>query len=195
MGSVAICPGPGGGGGPPVPGSPSPLTPEQLAAQPDANPDDGLNSARAAAREQVAKAWFDKNGMSGEWPTAKNGIDMKKPVQVVNYPPPDQMNQYVRNPSAKYPTPKIGNWMDPKGGQSGDQLGLNTDPACRTPATLNVPPKADGSQRSALSSTAAPITDDWTDKSNPKPTPGGGTQYTITPSDRNDIAAGNPGYC
>jgi RHS repeat-associated protein len=150
--------------------------------------------AHRAARDQVAREFFDSNGMAADYPSARNGIDMTKPVRIVNYPPPSQVNQYVRNPSPTHPKPKLGNWVDPKGGQSGDELGLNTDPAFRTPATANVPPRADGTPRQALESTAAPIVDKWTDKANPLPTKGGGTQWTITPNDRADLVAVNPGY-
>ena len=119
---------------------------------------------------------------------------MSKPVRIVTFPPPDRVNQYVRNPTPAYPQPRLGNWVDPKGGQSGDSLGLNTDPAFRTPVQVNVPPSASGQPRQALESTAAPILDDWTDKQTPVMTNGGGTQWTMTPSDRADLVAANPGY-
>jgi len=168
--------------------APDPPSPHVLAAE------KGDTDAHRAAREQVAKEFFDNNGMAKDYSSARNGIDMSKPVRVVDFPPPNQVDQYVRNPTPAYPNRTLGNWVDPKGGQSGDALGLNTDPAFRTPTTVNVPPKADGTSRQALESTAAPIVDDWTDKSNPVKTDGGGTQWTITPTDRADLAAANPGY-
>ena len=69
-----------------------------------------------------------------------------------------------------------------------------SNPAFRTPTTVNVLPKGDGTSRQALESTAAPIVDDRTDKSTPVKTNGGGTQWTITPTDRADLVATNPGY-
>jgi RHS repeat-associated protein len=155
---------------------------------------DGDTPAHREAREKVAKDFFDRSGMAADYDFSRRGINMAKPVQIVKYPPPGHVHQYVRNPSAEYPKPGLGNWVDAKGGQTGNQLGLNDDPAYRTPATLRVPPAADGSQREALQSTAAPIVDDWTHKPTPVKTDGGGTQWTITPNDRNEIAAANPGY-
>ena len=172
-------------------GGPKPKTNAELAAE------EGDDLQHRLARYKVSKQFYDQNGMSGDFASQRKGIDFNKPVQVVNYPPPDQVHQYVRNPNPKYPPypdKAVGQWVDPKGGQTGDQLGLNTDPNCRQPATLNVPPKSDGTQRQALQSTAAPITDNWTDKNNPVATNGGGTQWVTTPSDRNDIANNNPGY-
>jgi hypothetical protein len=155
---------------------------------------DGDTPAHREAREKVAKDFFDRNGMGGDDLSLSKGINMNRPVEVVKYPPPGQVHQYVRNSSAEYPTPGIGNWVDPKGGQTGNQLGLNDDPAYRTRTPLKVPASADGSQREALQSTAAPIVDDWTHKPTPVNTDGGGTQWTITPNDRAAIAAANPGY-
>jgi len=118
--------------------------------------EDGDTHAHREARERVAKDFFDKNGMGADYDFSRKGINMSKPVQVVKYPPPGQVHQYVRNPSEKYPTPAIGNWVDPKAGQTGNAPGLNDDPAYRTPATLEVPPATDGPPREALQRTAAP---------------------------------------
>jgi hypothetical protein len=98
---------------------------------------------------------------------AIKGIDLDKPVEVVTFPPPPTMQQYVRK--GKDP----GNWFDPVGGQSGDSLGLNADPMIRERKAF-VTPKGQG-----LISTAAPIIDDWTDKAHPINRRGGGRQIVV----------------
>jgi hypothetical protein len=174
----------GGGGGGTSTGagasSPGPTKEERrLAAEPGDTP------AHRAAREKVAKHWFESNKMGEyDYDTARKGIDFSKPVVERRYPPPSQLHQYVRKSHGQ-----PGNWFDPKGGQTGDQLGLNTDPAHRHPRTFNVPP---GGQRTALESTAAPITDDWTDRTTPVATRGGGTQWTVPHDDKSAIATHNP---
>ena len=183
--------GPSGGGGggsssstsaasAPVP-APTPAE-RALAAAP------GNTPAQRDAREKVVRHFYEGRpglgqaradqdmGVGGSPPRANGnpkgyGIDLSGPVEVVDMPPPAQMQQYVK--SHGHP----GNFFDPNGGQSGDQLGLNDDPAIRQSKTFNVPttdPKQQG-----LRSQNGPIVDDWTDPSNPVATNGGGTQMTV----------------
>jgi uncharacterized Zn-binding protein involved in type VI secretion len=135
-----------------------------LAASPGNSPD------QIAAREKVVRDFY--NGKPGLGPDRASqdlkGVDLNKPVQVVDIPPPPQMSQYVRKTSGK-----PGNFFDPLGNQTGDQLGLNDDPAIRVQKTF-VTPKGQ-----ALRSTAAPIVDDWTDPKKAVITKGGGTQMVV----------------
>ena len=183
---------------------PSPTPDEvKLAKEPGDSPE------KREAREKVVRDFCHRNGFSqdeastwmgvGGSPPRPNGkigpsgkpefgIDVSKPVACVNHPPPPTMDQYVRKAKG-YP----GNWYDPKGGQQGDHIGLNTDPAQRKHTTFHVPPGE------ALSTTAGPITDDWTDKDNPTHKPGGGPQYTVPHTtkqgSRCHTCSGNPCVC
>ncbi len=188
--------GPAGGGGsggggsntgasaaPPNPNAPT-AEERELARQPGNSPE------QRAAREKVGQDFFESRGMGAEWPSARNGLDMSQPVEVVNFPPPDTMDQYVRRQQRGAPpgTPGgPGNWFSPVPGQTGDQVGLNDDPAHRTHRSFDT---TSGGQ--ALSSTAAPINDTWTDPANPRSTAGGGKQYTVDNDTRDRIAADNP---
>jgi hypothetical protein len=146
------------------------VTPEEqaLAASTEQSP------AAAAARQKVAMDFYKNSDGLGEDRAAQaiKGIDLSKPVKVVEFPPPPTMQQYVRK--GRPP----GNWFDPVGGQSGDALGLNTNPAFREAKTFNTP-KGKG-----LLSTAAPIKDDWTDPANPVDCKGGGKQIVVAESTR-----------
>lgn len=169
---------------------PSP-TPEEvkLAKEPGDSPE------KREAREKVVRDFCHRNGfkqddastwmgVGGNPPRANGkigpsgrpeyGIDLSKPVSVVQHPPPPTMDQYVRRSHGR-----PGDWFDPQGGQHGDSIGLNTDPAHRKHTRYNVPPGE------ALSSTAGPITENWTDSSNHKFTPGGGPQYVVPPATKN----------
>lgn len=70
-----------------------------------------------------------------------------------------------------------GNFFDPIGGQTPDQLGLNGDPAIRQPKVFNV--AATNPPQQGLVSGNGPVIDDWTDPTRPVYTPGGGTQMTV----------------
>jgi hypothetical protein len=135
-----------------------------LAAAPGNSPD------QIAAREKVVQDFY--NGKPGLGPDRASqdlkGIDLNKSVQVVDIPPPPQMSQYVRKTSGK-----PGNFFDPLGNQTGDQLGLNDDPNIRVQKAFATP------KGKALRSTAAPIVDNWTDPKNPINTKGGGTQMVV----------------
>ena len=140
-----------------------------LAASPGSSPEQKL------AREKVVNDFYkDKPGL-GEARAAQDlkGIDLSKPVEMVDIPPPPTMSQYVRKT-----TGKPGNFFDPLGNQTGDQLGLNDDPNIRVAKTFQTP------KGKALKSTAAPITDDWTDPANAVKTKGGGTQMVVDSATR-----------
>jgi hypothetical protein len=199
----------GGGGGGSASGasasSPAPTAEERkLAAAPGDSPE------QRAAREKVVRDFYgDKPGlgqqradqdmgMYGNPPVANAhpqgyGIDLSKPVSVTNFPPPPTMDQYVRNPGG-YP----GNYFDPVGGQSGNAIGLNTDPNFRKPTTFDVPPG--GGQ--GLNTTAGPVQDTWTDNSGTGRQPwleGGGQQTTVDNNTRSGFrcskCGGNPCTC
>lgn len=130
----------------------------------------GTSPEQRAAREKVARDFYHgKDGLGDVRCEADlKGIDLDQPVEVVDFPPPETMQQYVRK-GAKKP----GNFFDPIGGQSGDSLGLNDDPAIRESKTFKSP-KGQG-----LLSTAAPIVDNWTDKNKAVMTKGGGKQMVV----------------
>jgi len=94
------------------------------------------------------------------------GIDSSKPVEIVNFPPPDTMTQYVRKNSNK-----VGNFFDPVGGQSANSLGLSDKgrelKKFKTPNGIG------------LKSTAAPIVDNWTTPGSEVSTEGGGSQIVV----------------
>jgi hypothetical protein len=148
-----------------------------LAASPGNSPD------QIAAREKVVQDFY--NGKPGLGPDRASqdlkGIDLNKPVQVVDIPPPPQMSQYVRKTSGK-----PGNFFDPLGNQTGDQLGLNDDPSIRVQKTFATP------KGQALRSTAAPIVDNWTDPKNPINTKGGGTQMVVDSATRDLFKPAKP---
>lgn len=135
----------------------------------------GNSPAQKTAREKVVRDFYkDKPGL-GDARASQDlkGIDLDKPVQVVSIPPPPQMSQYVRRRSGK-----PGNFFDPIGNQTGDQLGLNDDPKIRESKAFVTP------RGQALRSTAAPIVDDWTDPKNAVQTKGGGTQMVVDSATR-----------
>jgi uncharacterized Zn-binding protein involved in type VI secretion len=147
------------------------------AAAPGNSPD------QIAAREKVVRDFYnDKPGLGADRASQDlKGIDLNKPVQVVDIPPPVQMSQYVRKTSGK-----PGNFFDPLGNQTGDQLGLNDDPNIRVQKAFATP------KGKALRSTAAPIVDNWTDPKNPINTKGGGTQMAVDSATRDLFKPAKP---
>lgn len=107
-----------------------------------------------------------------------NGVDLSKPVEVVDIPPPETMSQFVRKSWGK-----PGNWFNPDPNQTADMLGLNGDPAIREVKTFKTP------VAKALKSRSAPITDDWTDPANKVVTKGGGIQMTVSNGTRDAFGA------
>ncbi|HUL16861.1 MAG TPA: polymorphic toxin type 46 domain-containing protein [Terriglobales bacterium] len=147
---------------------------QALAAQPGSSPE------QISAREKVVQNFYEgKPGLGADRASQDlKGIDLTKPVEVVDIPPPPTMAQYVRKA-----TGKPGNFFDPLGNQTGSQLGLNDDPVIRVAKTFKTP------KGQALKSTAAPIVDDWTNKAKPVKTAGGGTQMVVDSATRDRFEA------
>jgi hypothetical protein len=137
----------------------------------------GSTPEHIAARDKVARHYLENNGYSPDQTDlaigsrnglVTGGVDLTKPLEVVSFPPPDTMYQYVRahgNP---------GNWFDPVGGQTADSLGLNQ--STRHVRQFSVP-EGDG-----LLSSAKPVVDDWTVPEAPVSTSGGGSQLFVNDS-------------
>lgn len=142
----------------------------------------GSSSRHLRAREKVARSYLEENGFSDEQIAqalgAPNGItggvDLTKPVDVVQFPPPDTMVQYTR--SHGYP----GNWFDPLGSQSPDALGLNGKTRERSIFKMPV--------GSGLRSYAKPVTDDWTVPDSPLDTSGGGVQVFVNDEIKSSVS-------
>jgi hypothetical protein len=134
----------------------------------------GTTPQHIEAREKVSRYFLENNNFNdnqisdaiGDYRIgAKGGVDMTKPLEIVNFPPPDTMYQHVRSHG------NPGNWFDPIGGQTPDSLGISGEG--RHAAAFNVPPG------SGLKSTSRPILDKWTNKNNPVQTEGGGIQLLV----------------
>lgn len=130
----------------------------------------GASAAQKQARAKVARNFLNEGaGMSqAKTEEALTGLDMDQPVEVVEIPPPDTLDQYVRKGNGR-----MGQWFSPDPEQTGADIGLNDDPNFREKKTFPTP------QTKALKSTAAPIEDTWTDPDNPVATPGGGEQLVL----------------
>lgn len=152
---------------------------------------DGSSPEQITAREKVSRYYLENNGFSELQVTEVlgskdgsrvGGIDLKKPVAVISFPPPEHMTQYVK--SHGFP----GNWFDPKGMQSPDALGISGEG--RTLSTFLMP------RASGLQSHAKPIVDNWTNPTNPTTTSGGGVQLFVNETIKKQVIAmnkiGNP---
>ncbi|CAM3830845.1 polymorphic toxin type 46 domain-containing protein [Rheinheimera salexigens] len=135
---------------------------------------EGDSKLHIHAREKVAKDFLEKNGFTesqianaigDEKAGIEGGIDFTRPVEVISFPPPEEMSQYVK--SHGFP----GNWFDPLSTQTPNQLGLSGE---GRKATSFKVPKSQG-----LQSHSKPIIDNWTNPSNPVNTSGGGIQLFI----------------
>ncbi|WP_158681678.1 hypothetical protein [Microbulbifer pacificus] len=134
----------------------------------------GKTPEQIRARDKVARYYMEKNEFTESQisdalgnidGTIVGGIDLNKPLEVVNYPPPEYMYQYVK--SHGYP----GNWFDPIGSQTPDMLGISGDGRALKAFKM---PKGDG-----LTSFSKPILDKWTTPDSPVQTNGGGIQLLI----------------
>jgi hypothetical protein len=181
----------GGGGGGAGASGPSPAE-KKLAAEKNADPDDGKNADRVAARKKVAADFYkEKGGLKpDEAENHMKGIDFNKPVKTG--PPPQ-----IESPQNCYQNPG-GNPAKPgqyfaKDGNSPDSLGIANEGAAFGPppdnkygqgpigpkqsTTYNMDPKTEYMQ-----STAAPVKDTWSSPANSHgpakeyDTGGGGTQ-------------------
>jgi hypothetical protein len=137
----------------------------------------GSTPEHIAVRDKVARNYLENNGFTdGQISNAlgsvedgiDGGVDLCKPLEVVAFPPPDTMTQYVK--SHGYP----GNWFDPRSNQTPDSLGLNG--STRTLKAFKVP------EGSGLQSYAKPVLDDWTVPEIPVETTGGGIQLLVNDS-------------
>lgn len=109
-----------------------------------------LTPGCSLAREQVVRDFYEgrpglgqarasqdlgchpTTDMANQHP-AGYGIDLSKPVSVVDLPPSAAVNQYVK----KHGTP--GAFFDAQGKQTAAALGLNPDPTLRQAKTFTVP--------------------------------------------------------
>ena len=149
--------------------------------EPNANPDDGRNGEREAARRKVAEDFYQTHypDQSADSRNSHiNGIDMTQPVEATTVPPPPRMGQHM------YPgdNPRPGNYFAPPG-TSSSELGIN--PQAMNKDSGQVETRAYGEFDSppggtpALRTTAAPVEDTWSDPDNPYNASGGGTQYNV----------------
>ncbi len=101
------------------------------------------------------------------------GIDLSKPLRIVEMPDPETMTQYKRKPKKA----GLGNFFDPLGNQTGSEMGVNDHQSYREKVVCTLPkdpPKIRG-----LNSTAAPIVDKWTNPKYPQKCKGGGEQMNV----------------
>lgn len=148
---------------------------------------DGSSSLHIQAREKVARDFLKNNGFTqdqiadalGASDGSKNGgVDLSKPVEVITFPPPEKMVQYVK--AHGYP----GNWFDPLSTQTPEMLGISGE--TRTLKNFTVVPGR------GLKTTAKPVVDDWTNPDNPIATSGGGIQLLVNDETKNMISSINP---
>jgi hypothetical protein len=197
----------GGGGGGAGASAPTPAE-KKLAAEENANPDDGKNAARVAARKKVANDFYQTKGQKYD-PTANggkggnrpfklpqeqgdiddhtSGIDFNKPVKAG--PPPDMPPKLDQI----HGIGRKGQYFAPKGttpeqlsvgrkgvDQSGNVINKPTD-------TYQMPPKGD-----YLESTASKKDDTWSVKGMTQPGDGGGTQYYVPDQSKATNLTGSP---
>ena len=146
----------------------------------------GSSPEYIAARKKVSQHYMENNGY-GEKDIRNalgtddgkqiGGVDLKKPVEVVSYPPPEYMYQYVNSHG------NTGKWFDPIGGQTPDELGINSDGKILKKFKM---PKGSG-----LKSYSNSIVDNWSDPSNPVKTSGGGEQLFVNDEVKNKVISLN----
>jgi hypothetical protein len=152
----------------------------------DAAAQPGDSAMQIAAREALVKHFYMNTPglMSPNVPDTKQtrsimfeqqakGIDFTKPVKIIEMPPPERLVQHVRKDSGN-----VGQFFDPIGDQKGTAIGLNTDPNLRETKTFDIS-ELENQRITALQSTAAPIVDNWTDRTNPVVCRGGGDQVFV----------------
>lgn len=153
-----------------------PMSDEELAKS------NGTSPEKIEARRRVAKDFLQTNGFTeaqidtaigSEDGTVDGGFDLAKPVEVISFPPPEKMAQYVA--SHGYP----GNWFDPIGNQPATALGISDEG--RTNKAFIVP------EGKGLQGSSKPILDTWTNSDNPVQTEGGGTQLFVNNDVRNEF--------
>ena len=157
-------------------------TPKPSVAEIKLSKSSGNTVAHIAARNKVARNYMENNGYSsGQIIDAlgssnkltKGGVDLNKPLEIIQFPPPEKMYQYVKSHG------NPGNWFDPVGKQTADSLGVNA--ATRTSKAFKMP-KGDG-----LLSRSRPIIDDWTVPEQSVQTGGGGIQLFVNDKVKNCV--------
>ncbi len=135
----------------------------------------GASGAKYAANQNVAQDFYSQQG----WPQSRidshmAGIDFNQPVSVVNMPAGSQMSQW------QTPGGPQGNYFAPSSETPGS-LGISSvgyDPA--TGAVSKTQTNYVSTEPTqALSSTAAPVEDTWSNPYSTAQTPGGGQQYFV----------------
>lgn len=100
---------------------------------------EGISPEQIKARKLVTLDYLQSNGFTEDQifdalgssdGTKDGGIDLTKPLEVISFPPPDTMTQFVA--SHGYP----GNWFDPLSNQTPDLLGISGEG--RTKKTFTV---------------------------------------------------------
>jgi hypothetical protein len=151
------------------------------------------------ARFETAWDFYKKSGFKNDnIPGHLNGIDFRHEVKVVPLPPPNQMQQFQSAKStyqgtyyAQIGTPPDALGIAPKGSQFDPKQKRLTDKTLiKVPNVYEVkqpPPsknKDEDNRVMALTSTSAPIIDNWSLKAKtPIRAQGGGTQYFCAKSD------------
>lgn len=142
----------------------------------------GATPEHVATRDKVARHYLENNNFTdGQIANAlgspadgiDGGVDLLKPLEVVSFPPPDTMTQFVK--SHGFP----GNWFDPMSSQTPDSLGLNGN--TRSLKAFKVP------SGTGLKSYAKPVLDDWTVPEVPVETSGGGVQLLVNDSIKKSV--------
>ncbi|WP_310795247.1 RHS repeat-associated core domain-containing protein [Shewanella baltica] len=118
---------------------------------------EGASPEHVNTRKKVAMDFFENNNFTknqiydalGSPDGSKDGgFDLLKPIEIMKFPPPDTMTQYVAPHG--YP----GNWFDPLSNQTPDSLGISSKG--RTLKTFKVV------EGTGIKSTAKQVTDTWT---------------------------------
>lgn len=135
----------------------------------------GTSGLKFAANQNVAQNFYAQQG----WPQARidahmAGIDFNQPVSVTNLPEGTELSQW------QVPRGPQGNYFAPSGSSPGS---LGISPVGYDPATGAVSKVStdyvSAAPTQALSSTAAPVNDTWSNPYATAETPGGGQQYFV----------------
>lgn len=147
---------------------------------------EGISSEHIHARTKLSRHFLKSNGFTesqianaigDEDAGIEGGVDLSKPVEVINFPPPEQMTQYVK--SHGFP----GNWFDPQGNQTPDALGLSDEG--RTLTSFKMP------SSQGLLSHSKPIVDNWTSPGVSVSTTGGGKQLLVNDETKKSVISLN----
>jgi hypothetical protein len=143
---------------------------------------EGASREHIQARTKLSRYFLKSNGFTesqianaigDEGAGIEGGVDLTKPIEVMYFPPPEQMTQYVK--SHGFP----GNWFDPQGNQTPDALGLSGEG--RTLKPFNMP------SSQGLLSYSKPIVDNWTNPGVSVSTAGGGKQLLVNDDTKKSV--------